>query len=74
MNDDTNVLEMKKFLGMTDQDIQAEMLAKHARTMCLMYRATKDKKYLKQAKLDVLRAKSIRSGGFPRPLGVLLAS
>lgn len=52
--------------------IQIEMLCKHGRTMCMMYQATKDNKYLKQARLDLERAKSLKEVGFIRPLGVLL--
>jgi len=51
---------------------QADMLARHARTMIMMYKATGERRYLAQAKLDIHRAKSILRSGFIRPLGVTL--
>lgn len=40
---------------------KVKMLASHARTMCMMYRVTKDKKYLTRARQDIAKAKSIKS-------------
>ena len=74
MSDETNVIDMKKFFCVSDEDIQADMLVRHARTMIMMFKATGERRYLSQAKLDVLRAKSILRSGFLRPLGVLLAA
>lgn len=51
--------------------LHIEHLCKHGRTMIMMYRASGDEKYLKQARLDLLRAKSIKAG-FMRPLGAIL--
>ncbi len=67
----TNVLNFKEVKVMPEQ---ASILLKHARTMCLMYEATGDDKYLSRARLDMMRAKSIIECGFIRPLGVLLAA
>ena len=53
--------------------VQLEMLLAHARTMCMMYKATGENRYLNRARLDLQTAKSIQVG-FVRPLGVLLAS
>ncbi len=51
--------------------LQVEFLCKHGRTMVMMYQASGDDKYLKQARLDLKRAKSIKAG-FMRPLGAIL--
>lgn len=56
----------------TTINIQADSLARHARTMIMMFQATNDPKYLRQARIDVLQAKSLLRSGFVRPLGVLL--
>lgn len=52
--------------------IQADMLARHARSMIMMYRATKTERYLQQAKQDIRQAYTILRSGFVRPLGVVL--
>lgn len=57
-----------------DIAVQIKMLCYHARTMIMMWQATGHSRYLGQARLDLLRAKSIRECKFVRPLGVLLAS
>ena len=53
----------------TTRTIQVDSLARHARTMIMMYRATGDRKYLKQARLDIWTARDIQAG-HQRPLGV----
>jgi len=67
-----------KVLNMSDYEVydynrdHFEQYCMHGKTMLMMYSATNDDKYLKQAQLDMMRAKSIKAG-FIRPLGVLLA-
>lgn len=51
---------------------QANILCRHARTMLMMYRATSDRKYIHQARIDISNVRSILRGGHMRPLGVLL--
>ena len=53
------------------RQVQVRALAKHGLTMLMMYRATGEERYLKQARNDYDRTKSLR-GGFQRPLGVHL--
>ena len=83
MCDETKVIDMAKELESTTEttllgtpeclrEIQVEMLCKHGRTMVMMYKATGEKRYLQQARLDLEQAKSIKTG-FVRPMGVLLA-
>ena len=48
--------------------IQVEQLAKHARTMIMMFNATHEARYLKQARLDIMTAQEIKAG-HKRPLG-----
>ena len=48
--------------------------AMHGKTMLMMYEATKEERYLKQARLDYHRAKSLQECGFVRPLGCYLAA
>ena len=81
--DTTKVIDLAEVLETTEttmlgtiectNKIQIDMLCRHARTMCLMFKATGERRYLDQARLDVLRAKSIKESGFVRPMGVLLA-
>lgn len=47
-----------------------EMLLAHARTMCMMYEASKDARYLERAKKDLAAVKTLKVGFF-RPLGAL---
>ena len=54
-------------------NVHVQYLCKHARTMCMMYKATGESRYLTQARLSVRQAKSIKESGFIRPMGVLLA-
>lgn len=49
---------------------KTEFLLAHARTMCMMFRATGDNKYLKLAKEDIQVIKDIKVG-FMRPLGCI---
>ena len=49
--------------------IQVQYLCAHARTMCMMYEATGEQRYLKQARIDLDTAHAIKLG-FQRPLGV----
>lgn len=49
---------------------QARFMANVARTSIMMYKATKDKRYLNRAKQEVQQGKDILNG-FVRPLGVL---
>jgi hypothetical protein len=49
---------------------QARFMADNARTNILMFKATKDIKYLSRAKQDIEKGKDILRG-FSRPLGVL---
>ena len=76
----TNIINMSQFLERTETtmlgtpeatcSIQINHLCKHARTMVMMYEATGDQRYLKQARLDLDLAQQIKVG-FIRPLGVL---
>ena len=52
------------------RSIQVQHLCSHARTMCMMYEATGDSKYLTQARIDIDTARHIKTG-FLRPLGAL---
>lgn len=65
---------LKLFFQVDDRSEQIRYMLAHARTMCMMYEATKDRKYLQRARVDILRAQSIKECGFIRPLGVLLAA
>ena len=49
---------------------KTKYLIAHARTMCMMYRATGDNKYLKLARKDIRLIKDIKVG-FMRPLGCI---
>lgn len=73
----TVVISLTEFINKAVEPDQSKdhirYLAMHGKTMLMMYEATKDEKYLKQARLDYHRAKSIQECGFVRPLGVLLA-
>ena len=51
---------------------QVRMLAKHGKTMLMMYEATSESKYLRQARIDYHRIQSLLRGDFIRPLGVIL--
>ncbi len=84
MSETTKIIEMSKFLeekqetvmlgsSECNRSIQVQFLCKHGRTMCMMYQATGEQRYLDQARLDLDKAKEIQAG-FIRPLGVLLAS
>lgn len=50
---------------------QVKLLCLHGRALVLMWQATKDNKYLKRARIDLARAKTLHNCGFVRPLGVL---
>lgn len=69
----TTVLDMSKHLEtncQTTKSIHINYLCKHARTMCMMYEATGEQRYLQQARIDLDMASTIRTG-FLRPLGVI---
>lgn len=72
----TNVLEFEAeqtvMIGTSEatKSIQIQSLCKHARTMLMMFSATGDQKYVKQAKSDLDLARTIKVG-FMRPLGAL---
>ena len=84
--DTTKVIDMQEFVesktGETTMigtpectiQLQVEHLAKHGKTMLMMYDATGEQRYLDQARLDYRQAKSLLNAGFVRPQGVLLAS
>jgi len=69
-SDETTVLGSEECVN----QLHIKYLYKHARTMCMMYEASNDKKYLKQARLTLEKARSIKEVGFIRQWGVLLAS
>lgn len=46
----------------------------HARTMCMMYKATGEVRYLRRARIDIANAKRLKKGDFVRPMGVLLVA
>ena len=79
MNATTKVLNMCVGLESSDtvmigsdeatKSIHINHLCKHARTMCMMYEATGEQRYLQQAKSDLDLATTIKVG-FLRPLGV----
>ena len=68
----TVVIDLKEFINSqySDKQEQAKFMAMSARTNIMMYQATKDKKYLQQAKLDIEKGKDILRG-FTRPLGCI---
>lgn len=49
---------------------EIQMLLAHARTMLMMYEATKDHQYIDRAKKDIDMVKTLKVGFF-RPLGAL---
>ena len=53
------------------KSMHIQYLCKHARTMCMMFEATGERRYLKQARHDLDLANTIKVG-FMRPLGVIL--
>jgi len=81
MKDVTKVIDMSEYLESQCNDtvmigtreatksIHIQYLCKHARTMCMMYEATGEIRYLKQARYDLDLASTIKVG-FQRPLGV----
>ena len=76
---ETKVINMSEFIeAKTSKEatnqIHIQMLCYHGRSMVLMWRATGETRYLDQARLDLLRAKSIQECGFVRPIGVLLTA
>ena len=52
------------------RSIQVQSLCSHARTMCMMYEATGEPRYLTQARIDLDMARQIKAG-YPRPLGAI---
>lgn len=62
----TTIIGSKKLT----KQVQIRSLAKHGKTMLMMYEATGEHKYLKQARLCYEQAKSIEVD-FVRPLGAL---
>lgn len=71
----TKVINMSEYLDSkceSTKNIQARMMCAHARTMCMMYEATKEVRYLQQARLDIAQARSILQQDFIRPLGVII--
>jgi len=73
VTDETVVVKMSDYKVYDYNRDHYEMYCMHGKTMLMMYGATGDVKYLKLARLDMMRAKSIKEVGFIRPLGVLLA-
>lgn len=75
MSNESKVIKFNKttMIGTKEctNQIYVEYLCKHARTMLMMYKASGDNKYLKQARLNLDRAKSIKVG-FMFPLGTFL--
>ena len=78
--DATKVINMSKFLESNEttmigtdeatRSMHVNYLCKHARTMCMMFEASNDTKYLEQAKKDIALAHQIKAG-FMRPIGAI---
>jgi hypothetical protein len=81
MKDVTDVIDMTQYMesqcketvmigtSESTKSIHIQYLCKHARTMCMMYEATGEQRYLEQARHDLDLARTIQVG-FLRPLGV----
>lgn len=81
MKDVTKVIDMSEYLESqcnntvmigtceSTKSIHIQYLCKHARTMCMMFEATGEQRYLQQARNDLDLASTIKLGFF-RPLGV----
>lgn len=68
----TVVIDLKEFVDnqYPDNKERARYMAMNARTSIMMYKATKDKRYLEQAKKEIEIGKDILRG-FMRPLGCI---
>lgn len=68
----TVVIDLREFVDSQypDNKERVRYMAMNARTSIMMYKATKDKRYLEQAKREIEIGKDILRG-FMRPLGCI---